>query len=114
MFKNLLLPIILVLVIEASIWLNLGIQSLAGTPILYIGYLIIMSIQLGATIDYAVLMSSRYIEERLTKDRKNALIEAVKTSTPTIFISALILSAAGLIEFIVSDGSYPRNRLTFG
>lgn len=103
MFKNLLLPIILVLVIEASIWLNLGIQSLAGTPILYIGYLIIMSIQLGATIDYAVLMSSRYIEERLSKNRKDALIESVKTSTPTIFISALILSAAGLIEFIVSD-----------
>ena len=103
MFKNILLPIILVLVIEASIWLNLGIQSLTGSPVLYIGYLIIMSIQLGATIDYAVLMSSRYIEERATKHRKEALIEALKTSTPTILISALILSAAGFIEFIVSD-----------
>lgn len=102
-FKSVLIPTILVVIIEASIWFNLGINAVGDTPILYIGYLIIMSIQLGATIDYAVLLSSRYLEERETKDKKEALIDTVKASMPTIIISAFILATAGFIEFFVSD-----------
>ena len=103
MFKSVLIPIILVVLIEASIYFNLAIHAVGGTPILYIGYLIIMSIQLGATIDYAVLLTSRYLEERETKNKKDALIDAVKASMPTIIISAFILATAGFIEFFVSD-----------
>lgn len=102
-FKSILMPILLVLVIESAIWFNIAINVVSQTEILYVGYLIILSIQLGATIDYAVLMASRYQEERLKLDRKQAFIFALEKSLPSIMISAIILAFAGFTEALVSD-----------
>ncbi|MCU0104476.1 MMPL family transporter [Acholeplasma vituli] len=102
-FKSILIPLLLVLVIESSIWVNMAINALSGTEIIYIGYLVILSIQLGATIDYAVLLTSRYLEERKVNSHKEAYINALEKSIPSILISAFILSVAGFIEAIVSD-----------
>lgn len=102
-FKSILIPLILVLIIEASIWFNIAINVWLSTEILYVGYLIILSIQLGATIDYAVLLTSRYLEERKSLSGKDAYQKAIEKSLPSILISALILSFAGFTEAIVSD-----------
>lgn len=102
-FKSIFIPILLVLVIESAIWFNIAINVVSQTEILYVGYLIILSIQLGATIDYAVLMASRYQEERLKLDRKQAFIFALEKSLPSIMISAIILAFAGFTEALVSD-----------
>lgn len=102
-FKSIWIPVLLVLVIESSIWLNIAINVVTNTEILYIGYLVILSIQLGATIDYAVLITSRYIEERKTHARGESYQQALMKSLPSILISAIILSFAGFIEAIVSD-----------
>ncbi len=102
-FKSILIPLILVLIIEASIWFNIAINVWLSTEILYVGYLIILSIQLGATIDYAVLLTSRYLEERKTLTAKDAYQKAIEKSLPSIIISAIILSFAGFTEAIVSD-----------
>lgn len=102
-FKSILIPLLLVLVIESSIWLNMAINAINGTEIIYIGYLVILSIQLGATIDYAVLLTSRYLDERKNRSHKEAYVSTLEKSMPSIIISAFILSVAGFIEAFVSD-----------
>lgn len=102
-FKSILIPLLLVLIIESSIWFNIAINVWLSTEILYVGYLIILSIQLGATIDYAVLLTSRYQEERKNHSHKEAFQTALQKSLPSILISALILSFAGFTEALVSD-----------
>lgn len=71
-FKSLSLPVILTLVIESSIWINLGIPYFRGQTLFYIGYLIISTVQLGATIDYAILFSDRYMDFRKTFPQKGS------------------------------------------
>ena len=68
--RNPITPVILVLLIEVSIWINIAITFISGNVIVYIGFLVVTSLQLGATIDYAVLISSRYQEFRKTLDKK--------------------------------------------
>jgi hypothetical protein len=102
-FKSLLIPMVLVIIIEASIWFNIAINVWLSTEILYVGYLIILSIQLGATIDYAVLLTSRYYEERKGHSVRDAFQKVIQKSLPSILISALILSFAGFTEALVSD-----------
>ncbi len=63
-FRSISLPVILVLTIETAIWINLSIPYYSGKPLFYIAYLIISSIQLGATVDYAILFTDRYREEK--------------------------------------------------
>lgn len=72
--KSLVLPVILVLSIETAVWINLAIPYFAGHTVFYIAYLIISSIQLGATVDYAILFTDRYREMRETFDRGEAVI----------------------------------------
>ena len=69
-FKSLLMPVILVLAIETAIWINLGIPYFVGNSLYYIAYLIISSIQLGATVDYAILLSNSYVENRKLYNKK--------------------------------------------
>ena len=96
-FKSLSLPIILVLVIEFSIWSNLTFNYFIGNDVFYIAYLIISSIQLGATIDYAILFTNRYIENRETMNKKEATQATISTTTVSILTSASILATAGII-----------------
>ncbi|MDF2686771.1 MAG: transporter, partial [Clostridia bacterium] len=102
-FKSISLPIILVMVIQASIWINMSIPYFTGFKIAFIGYLIVSALQLGATIDYAILLTSRYLDFRKTKKPKTAVILATKASGASVVISALILTVAGFTEGIMSQ-----------
>ena len=104
-FRSLTLPIFLVLAIEASIWINLAVPYFTGTPLVYIGYIIISSIQLGATVDYAILYSSRYMEKRRWLGKKEAAAEAVAETFGSILTSASILIGSGLIINLVSTNA---------
>ena len=101
-FKSITLPIILTLVIELSIWINLSVPYFQSTTLHYIGYLIISSVQLGATIDYAILLTGRYLEERKTKTRREAAAESIRACVLSLFTSAIILTIAGFVLGAVS------------
>ena len=96
-FKSISLPIILTLVIEASICINLCIPYFQGWDLFYIGYLIISSVQLGATIDYGILFTDRYMEYRKRYTKKEAARITLKNCTISILTSALILMLAGMV-----------------
>ena len=104
-FKSLSLPVILVLVIEFSIWSNLTFNYFIGDDVFYIAYLIISSIQLGATIDYAILFTNRYMENRGTMNKKDAAQETIATTAVSILTSASILATAGIILGEISTNS---------
>ncbi len=89
------LPFILIIVIESAIFINLGLSHFFGQKLAFITPICISTIQLGATIDYAILMTTRYKRERLDgKDKKAAAVIALKTSIPSIIISGAVLFAA--------------------
>ncbi|MCL1809773.1 MAG: MMPL family transporter [Clostridiales bacterium] len=97
MMRSLFLPALLVLGIETAIWINLSIPYFAGTPIFYVAYLIISAIQLGATVDYAILFTNRYNEYRCVLNRKPALVETVSAVTVSILTSGTGLTAVGML-----------------
>ncbi len=101
-FKNPIIPLLLVILIEISIWTNISFSVFSGGALVYIGYLVVSSLQLGATIDYAVLLTSRYQEFRNTLSPKDAIFEAFSKSMPTILVSALVLAAAGFVVYFIS------------
>ncbi|MBQ0060082.1 MAG: MMPL family transporter [Lachnospiraceae bacterium] len=102
--KSITLPIILVLVIELGIYINLGISYFTGTTLPFIASIVIGTIQLGATVDYAILMTTRYQKERLGgMDRKKAVSEAVAKSVPSVLTSALGFFAATIGVGLYSD-----------
>ena len=102
-FKSLIIPIVLTIVIEVSIWINLTVPYFSGTTIFYIAYLIINSVQLGATIDYAILLTDRYNEYRKTMSKKDAAFNTVNACTISIFTSAIVLTLAGLLLGVISS-----------
>lgn len=87
----------MVLVIEGAIWVNLAVPACTNEPLFYIAYLIISSVQLGATVDYAICLSDRYIETRKTKNRKDALDHTIRYTTLSILTSGSILTLCGFI-----------------
>lgn len=95
--KSVVLPIILVLAIETAIWINLSIPYFTSSTIFYIAYLIISSIQLGATVDYAILFSDRYKEERKTNSKKQAVISTISSVTVSILTSGGVLTIVGFL-----------------
>ena len=95
--KSLTLPCILVLSIETAIWLNLSVPYFANQPIYYLAYLIISSVQLGATVDYAILMTDRYRENRQIHNRKTAVIQTVTDTFVSIMTSGSVLTIVGLL-----------------
>lgn len=97
-FKSLLIPLILVLIIQCAVYLTMGILSLMGGNVYFISILIVQSILMGATIDYAILYTSYYRESRETMDVKESLINAYNKSIHTILTSASILI---IVTFIV-------------
>ena len=104
-FKNLLLPIILLLAIQGGIWINFAFPFLTGAPIAFIGYLIITAIQMGATIDYAIVLTNRYREIRGNYlDRYEAMAEAENAVFPTVITSGLVLMGAGFSMSFLASG----------
>lgn len=99
------LPIILVLSIETAIWINLSIPYFADSTIFYIAYLIISSIQLGATVDYAILFTDRYKEYRQNMGNKDAVVSTISSVTVSILTSGLVLTVVGfLLGYISTHG----------
>ncbi|WP_337484357.1 MMPL family transporter [Porcipelethomonas sp.] len=93
--KSISLPVILVAVIEFAIFVNMGIPAYTGTVLPFIASIVIGTIQLGATVDYAILMTTRYKKERSRgKDKKEAVYIALSTSMKSIIVSALGFFAA--------------------
>lgn len=95
--KSLVLPVILVLSIETAIWINMAIPYFCDSIIFYIAYLIISSIQLGATVDYAILLTSRYLELRQTMKKKEAVLTVIPTVTTSLLTSGTALAAVGFL-----------------
>ncbi len=96
-FKSLLLPLVLLFSIETAIWINLAIPYFLGMNISFIGYLIINTVQLGATVDYAILLTNRYLEARRLMPKFDAIKKALSENLIAIMISASILAMAGYI-----------------
>ena len=94
-FRSLTLPVILLFVIESAIWINLSVPYFTNTPLVYMGYLVINTVQLGATIDYAILMTDGYRCNRLTMGRREAVERTLGDNFMSVLTSALILSSAG-------------------
>ena len=101
--KSFILPIILVLSIETAVWINLAIPYFTNQNIFYIAYLIISSIQLGATVDYAILFTDRYKEMRETYDKKDAIINTILAVFVSIITSASVLTTVGFLLGIFSS-----------
>ncbi|MDD5953457.1 MAG: MMPL family transporter [Oscillospiraceae bacterium] len=95
--RSIILPVILVLNIETAIWINLAIPYFSGSTIFYIAYLIISSIQLGATVDYAILMTDRYKENRERLPKKDAVVQTISDVTISILTSGSVLTVVGLL-----------------
>ena len=105
MMRKALLPVILVLSIETAIWINLSVPALGGSTIFYIAYLIISSIQLGATVDYAILMTDRYKENRQELEKKDAVVQTIAQVLPSILTSGSALAVVGyLLGYISTNG----------
>ena len=101
-FKSLSLPVVLVLAIEAGIWINTAIPYFTNQSIFYISYLIISSIQLGATVDYAILFTDRYTEFRRSLNKKEAVVQTVSSVTLSILTSGLTLTVVGFLMGYIS------------
>ena len=105
-FKNLLLPIVLILAIQGGIWINFVFPFLTSTPIAFIGYLIITAVQMGATIDYAIVLTNRYREIRGNYlDRYEAMADAENAVFPTIITSGIILTGTGFALSLLASGT---------
>ncbi len=96
-FKSILIPIILVLIIQCAVYMVMGILSVSGQGVYFISILIVQSILMGATIDYAILYTSYYLEHRKTEGIKEAVIDSYNKSIHTILTSSSILIIVTLI-----------------
>ena len=99
---SVVLPVLLVLGIETAIWINLSIPYFTGQRIFYIAYLIISAIQLGATVDYAILLTERYKEYRQTCGKKEAITNTLSAVTVSILTSGSVLTVVGFLLGTVS------------
>lgn len=96
-FKSAAMPLLLILVIQGSIWINFSIPTFTDSPLFFMSYLVVSSIQMGANIDYAIVIASRYQEIKNTMDRKTAIIETMNFAFHTIITSGTILATAGTL-----------------
>lgn len=96
-FKSAGLSILLIIVIQGSIWINFSFPTLTGQPLYFLGYLIVQAIQMGANIDYAIVISSHYQELKAKMPYKEAIVHALNAAFPTVFTSGTIMASAGLL-----------------
>lgn len=96
-FRSLTIPFFLVFTIETAIWINLSFAYFSDKPLNFIGYLVISTVQLGATVDYAILLTNRYLENRRELPKKDAMTATLGGNLEALLISAAILATAGFI-----------------
>ena len=96
-FQSAGLPVLLIVVIQGSIWINFSIPTLTGQPLYFLGYLIVNAIMMGANIDYAIVISSHYQELKAHMPHKQAIVHALNAAFPTVFTSGIMMASAGLL-----------------
>ena len=104
-FQSAGLPVLLVVTIQGSIWMNFSLPYLLDEPVYFLGYLVVSAIQMGATIDYAIVITSRYMDLKTYMPIKEAAIEALNQAFPTIVTSGSMLVAAGFIISNISSNA---------
>ena len=100
--KSLSLPFLLVLSIETAIWVNMSFPYFMDTTIFYISYLIVSSIQLGATVDYAILFTDRYLELRTTMHKKEAILQMLSSCVVSLIASSSVMIVVGFLMGYIS------------
>ena len=101
-FRSFIIPVIVMIPIEIAIFLNMAIPYLEGDTMVFMGYIIVSSIQLGATVDYSILLTNNYVSCRKSMGKKDACISAIKLSCPSVFTSGTIIILAGYIIHFIS------------
>ncbi len=101
--RSVSLPVLLVLGIETAIWINLSVPYFRGTTIFYIAYLIISAVQLGATVDYAILLTDRYKQFREQMGKKQAVVSTISSCTVSILTSGSVLTVVGFLLGLLSS-----------
>ncbi|WP_088034499.1 efflux RND transporter permease subunit [Evansella clarkii] len=101
-FRSLSLPVVLLLTIQSAVWINLAVPYFTDTPLVFVGYLVVGTVQLAATVDYAILFSENYMHNRKVMPARQAIMKTVDDKTFSISISAGILASVGLILWITS------------
>ncbi len=96
-FKSAGMPVLLILIIEGCIWINFSFPYLTKTNLFFMGYLIVSSIQMGANIDYAIVVSSRWQEVKKQMSAREAIIDTMNYAFPTIVTSGTMLATAGIL-----------------
>ena len=105
-FQSAGMPLLLILVIQGAIWINFSIPTFTGSPLFFMSYLVVSSIQMGANIDYAIVISSRYQDLKTKMPHREAIIETMNFAFPTILTSGSILACAGtLIGMMTSEAA---------
>ena len=96
-FKSAGLSVLLIAVIQGSIWINFSFPTLTRVPLYFLGYLIVQALQMGANIDYAIVISSHYQEMKAHMPHKEAIVHALNSAFPTVLTSGSMMAAAGLL-----------------
>ena len=96
-FRSVGLSVLLITVIQGSIWINFSYPTLVHQPLYFLGYMIVQALQMGANIDYAIVISSHYQENKAYMPHKDAIVHAVNSAFPTVFTSGTIMASAGLL-----------------
>ncbi|MCM3618537.1 MMPL family transporter [Sutcliffiella horikoshii] len=102
-FRSISMPIVLLLTIQSAVWINLSIPYFTETSLVFVGYLIISTVQLAATVDYGILFTEAYTHHRKEMSARKAIIKTLDEKTFSISISAAILSSVGFILWITSS-----------
>lgn len=114
-FQSAGLPVLLVLTIQGSIWINFTIPAIQGQNVYFIAYLIVSAIQMGATIDYAIVISSRYMQLKYEMPLQEAVVTTLNQAFPTIFTSGSIMMCSGfLIGNISSEATVSAMGIALG
>ena len=96
-FNSAGMPVLLIVVIQGCIWINFSFPTLTGKYLFFLGYLIVSSIQMGANIDYAIVIASRFQELKTKMEHRDAIIETLNFAFPTIITSGAIMSICGFL-----------------
>lgn len=102
-FKSLTIPVVLLLTIQSAVWFNLAIPYFTDTPLVFVGYLVVSTVQLAATVDYAILFTEDYLVNRKSMTAREAILKTIDEKTFSISISAVILSSVGFILWFTSS-----------
>lgn len=100
-FRSAVMPLLLILTIQGSIWINFSLPLLAGNYVYFACFLIVSAIQMGSNVDYAIVMATRYQEMRKLYDRHEAAKRAIELAFPTVMTSGLMMASAGIAMYLL-------------